>query len=500
MRRSGILLPVFSLPSPYGIGCFSREAKKFIDFLADAYQTYWQILPLGPTSYGDSPYQSPSAFAGNPYFIDIDTLKSEGLLTPNECEEYLRICPKGKKVDYKFLYDTRHKILKKAFLRFAETEDYRRFEEEERYWLNTYAQFAAIKDHFGGAPLESWDKSVRLREKSAIESLLQKLSNKIHYHKFLQYQFMRQWSAIKTYANEKGIQIIGDMPIYTALDSAESWANPELFEFDSNRMPTIVAGCPPDTFSKDGQLWGNPVYDWEYHHNTGYKWWTERLRRSMRLYDVVRIDHFRGFDSFYAIPYGSKTARTGRWYKGPGMKLFNVLKEDCPDLDIIAEDLGFITDSVRSLLISTGYPGMKVMQFAFDSREDSDYLPHNYIRNSVVYTGTHDNQTSLGWAQTADKEDLARGVDYMGVDSVCAEDVCRGLVRLAMGSVSDVCIIPLQDYLMLDDRARINTPGTLGGNWTWRMDRIDTETEKEIAHITAVYGRNKKIRKADEDV
>lgn len=500
MRRSGILLPIFSLPSPYGIGCFSNEAIKFIDFLVRTGQTYWQVLPLGPTSYGDSPYQSPSVFAGNPYFIDIDTLKADGLLTAEECDVYRAVVPVGDEVDYKFLYDTRDGILRKAFARFTATDDYRRFTEEESFWLEDFASFAAIKEYFGGVGLTEWDEPVRMREDDAVASLLDELAEDIEYHKFVQYQFMCQWIKIREYANSKGIRIIGDMPIYTALDSAESWVSPELFCFDEKRLPTHVAGCPPDPFAKDGQLWGNPVYDWDYHHKTGYKWWVERLRRSMRLYDAVRIDHFRGFDSFYAIPYGSKTARTGKWYAGPGMKLFDVLNRECPDLHIIAEDLGFITDSVKALLESTGYPGMKVLQFAFDSREDSDYLPHNYIRNSVVYTGTHDNSTCAGWAQTADDADITRAAEYMGVSGKSIKDICDGFVRLAMGSVADTCIIPIQDYIGLDDDARINTPGTLGGNWRWRMGRTDDDTEKKIAHITAIYGRNNKIRKADENV
>ncbi len=500
MRRSGILLPIFSLPSPYGIGCFSKEAKNFIDFLQRSEQAYWQILPLGPTSYGDSPYQCPSVFAGNPYFIDIDTLKSDGLLTEEECRQYRDACPGASAIDYGFLHNTRHGILKKAFARFNITDDYRRFTETEHYWLEDYAQYAAIKEHMGGAALQHWDKPLRMHEEGAVAALAERLKGEIEYHKFLQYQFMKQWLDIRAYAADAGIQIIGDMPIYTAINSAMGWACPELFVFDENRTPIIVAGCPPDSFSQDGQLWGNPVYDWAYHGKTSYKWWTERLRRSMRLYDVVRIDHFRGFDSFYAIPYGSKTAKVGRWHRGPGAELFKVLKEECPTLRIIAEDLGFITDSVRSLLAATGYPGMKVLQFAFDSREDSDYLPHNYTRNCVVYTGTHDNHTGVGWAQAADKADLARAVEYMGMESDDPEAVCRGLVRLAMGSVADICIVPLQDYLCLDDAARINVPGTTGHNWRWRMSEPDSAAEKSIAHITAVYGRKKKTGKADENV
>ncbi len=503
MRRSGILMPVFSLPTPYGIGCFSKEAREFIDFLAKAKQSYWQILPLSPTSFGDSPYQSPSAFAGNPYFIDLNGLMAEGLLTREECREYADNCPKGNLIDYGFLHRTRKSILKKAFSRFSEAEDYRTFCSNEDYWLDTYAEFAAIKEHFEGKPLLEWNKEVRLRHPEALKALREKLAEEIRYHKFIQYTFMRQWKDIRAYARERGIEIIGDMPIYTALDSAEVWSAPELFIMDENRVPTLSAGCPPDTFAKDGQLWGNPIYNWEYHKSTGYKWWAERLRHSMELYDILRIDHFRGFDSFYAIPYGSKTARCGKWYKGPGAEIFDVLSAKCPDLNIIAEDLGFITDSVRELLKATGYPGMKVMQFAFDSREESDYLPHNYGRHSVVYTGTHDNDTTVGWAKNAPANDVLMAARYSGARERDAEDICRGIIRLALGSVADICIIPLQDYLLMDSSARINTPGTLGDNWKIRLNIPTDKTAAEIGRLTELYGRKyskSKNRKADINV
>ncbi|MBQ6998693.1 MAG: 4-alpha-glucanotransferase [Clostridia bacterium] len=499
MRKSGILLPVFSLPSRYGIGCFSKEAKKFIDFLDNASQSYWQILPLGPTSYGDSPYQSPSAFAGNPYFIDIDTLCADGLLTSAECAGYRERVPNGESIDYEFLYKTRPDILHKAFLRFEKNDDYLRFINEEKYWLDDYARFMAIKNRFGDVGLEDWEKPIRLRDEDTLKPLIKELENEIEYHKFVQYEFMRQWLAIKSYANKKGIKIIGDMPIYTAADSAEVWSMPNLFRLDENRAPTHVAGCPPDPFSPDGQLWGNPVYDWDAHAETDYEWWAERMKRSMRLYDVVRIDHFRGFESYYEIDAGSKTARKGKWRKGAGIDLFKTLDKKCPDLKIIAEDLGFITQDVKDLLEKTGYAGMKVLQFAF-SADGDDYLPHNYVKNCIVYTGTHDNPTMLGWAQSADKADLAYAMDYMGIDGADVSKVCNGFVRLAMSSVADTCIIPLQDWLCLGDDARINTPGTLGDNWCWRMDKLSDKTAAEIAHITVLYGRDKNSRKADKNV
>ena len=499
MRKSGILLPVFSLPSRGGIGCFSKEAKKFTDFLCKAAQSYWQILPLGPTSYGDSPYQSPSVFAGNPYFIDIDTLCADGLLTENECEQYFEKVPDGKGIDYGFLYKTRRNILYKAFLRFKKNRDYDHFINEEKYWLDDYAQFMAVKNHFGGTSLEKWDTPIRMRDKTALTTLLDELADEIEYQKFVQYEFMKQWTEIKNYANGKGIEIIGDMPIYTALDSAEVWSKPELFRLDEKRLPTHVAGCPPDSFSPDGQLWGNPVYEWSVHSETDYEWWTERMKRSMRLYDVVRIDHFRGFESYYEIDASSKTARRGKWRKGCGSDLFKSLNKKCTDLNIIAEDLGFITDDVRKLLAETGYAGMKVLQFAFDSREGSDYLPHNYIRNCVVYTGTHDNPTTLGWVHEAKQSDISHSADYMGINAKDKDKICKGIVRLAMASVADTCIIPVQDWLILGNDARINTPGTLGKNWRWRMDadKLSDKTAAEIAKITELYGRNNNIRKAD---
>ncbi len=499
MRKSGILLPVFSLPSRYGIGCFSKEAKKFIDFLEMAAQSYWQILPLGPTSYGDSPYQSPSSFAGNPYFIDIDTLCNDGLLTLEECAEYRGKVPDGESIDYEFLYKTRSSILYKAFLRFDKNEDYHLFAHAEKYWLDDYAQFMAVKRRLGDIGLAEWENPIRMRNEDALKPLIAELENEIEYYKFEQYQFMRQWIEIKTYANRKGIEIIGDMPIYTAYDSADVWSKPYLFRLDKNRLPTHVAGCPPDPFSPDGQLWGNPVYDWTAHAETDYEWWTERMKRSMRLYDVVRIDHFRGFESYYEIDAESKTARKGKWRKGAGIDLFKTLDKKCPDLKIIAEDLGFITQDVKDLLEKTGYAGMKVLQFAF-SADGDDYLPHNYIKNCIVYTGTHDNPTTLGWVQTAEREDLACAMEYIGIDGTDVLKVCKGFVRLAMSSVADTCIIPLQDWLMLGDDARINTPGTLGGNWCWRMNGLSDKTAAEIARITALYGRDKNSRKADKNV
>ncbi|MCC8065818.1 MAG: 4-alpha-glucanotransferase, partial [Clostridiales bacterium] len=391
MRTCGILLPVSSLPSPYGIGSFSQEAYDFIDRLAQAGQRYWQILPLGPTGYGDSPYQSFSAFAGNPYFIDLDALAREGLLKKEEYEN-LDFGTNERKVDYAKLYQKRFLVLKIAFQR-AEVEEnaeFQRFCEEQKAWLSDYSLYMAVKNHFGGKSWDEWDEDIRMRRPEAMEYYRGKCGKEILYYCFLQYEFARQWSAVKAYANERGIKIIGDIPVYVSFDSSDSWANPELFQFNSDRRPVRVAGCPPDAFSADGQLWGNPLYDWEYHEKTGFSWWIGRMEHCFSLYDVVRIDHFRGFDEYFAIPYGDKTAAGGSWQPGPGMKLFHALQEHfeqeriqtsdggSESFSIIAEDLGYLTESVKRLVEESGYPGMKVMEFAFDSREAGDYMPYTY--------------------------------------------------------------------------------------------------------------------------
>lgn len=494
MRSSGILMPVFSLPSPYGIGCFSSYTKDFIKKIAFAGQSFWQVLPLGPTSYGDSPYQSPSSFAGNPYFVDIETLQKDGLLTKDECVDYLKICPGGNRIDYKFLYETRSGILKKAFSRFDSSDtDYKLFLQTESYWIDEFALFSAIKDRFGGVGLFGWDNKIRMRDEESIKKIREELVSETEYHKFVQYEFMKQWADIRKTANNYGIKIIGDMPIYAAYDSAECWSEPELFDLDENRTPVNVAGCPPDKFSPKGQLWGNPVYNWDSHARTGYRWWAERMKRNMRLYDVVRIDHFRGFESFYSIPYGSSTAEKGVWKKGPGAEFFAVIGQKCENVKIIAEDLGFITDNVRKMVEKTGFPGMKVLQFAFDGREDSDYLPHNYCRNSIVYTGTHDNHTSAGWFAAAPPKDVAFAKEYMNIKGGDVKTFCDAFVRLAMSSVSDVCIIPFQDYLALGDECRINVPGITGNSWKVRFcenDFTDALAVK-ICEITKLYGRKR---------
>ena len=384
-RSAGILLAISSLPSKYGIGSFSKEAYRFVDWLRSAHQSYWQILPMGPTGYGDSPYQSFSTFAGNPYFIDLDTLVDQGLLTDSECSE-IDWGDDDRYVDYSKIYNGRYSLLRKAYERWKmiDSMEFSMFMDENRDWIYDYSLFMAIKDSYGGIPWTEWPQDIRNRQPDAVQQMQLKLADEIHFQQYMQYLFYTQWNALKSYANKNHIRIIGDIPIYVAMDSADVWAHPELFRLDEDRRPYEVAGCPPDGFSETGQLWGNPIYDWELNRQTGYSWWIARMRHSYKLYDVVRIDHFRGFDEYYAIPYGEETAANGKWKKGPGMDLFRNIEKALGKRDVIAEDLGFVTDSVRKLVHDSGFPGMKVVEFAFDARDTgaaSDYLPHNYIRN-----------------------------------------------------------------------------------------------------------------------
>lgn len=490
MRKGGILLPVSSIPSRYGIGTFSKQAYEFVDFLEKAGQKYWQILPLGPTGYGDSPYQSFSTFAGNPYYIDLEELIGKGWLTREECDA----CDFGADdgyVDYEKVYLSRFKVLKKAYERsgIGTDGDFLEFREENAFWLGDYALYMAVKNSFDSVSWIEWDEDIRLRKEDAMAAYKEKYAAEVEFYEFQQYLFASQWFALKAYANEKGIEIIGDIPIYVAFDSADTWANPELFQLDENCIPVGVAGCPPDSFSATGQLWGNPLYRWEYHKETGYEWWMRRIAYCYKLYDVVRIDHFRGFDEYYFIPYGDATAEFGHWEKGPGYDIFKVMKEKLGKKAVIAEDLGFLTPSVLKLVKKTGYPGMKILQFAFDSREESDYLPHNYSCNSVVYTGTHDNDTTMGWFDTLNRKDKAFAKRYLNITS--RKDVHWEFIRAALASVSDTAIIPMQDYLGLGAEARMNIPSTLGNNWKWRMPdgQLTDELAEKIRAMTKLYGR-----------
>ncbi len=467
MRDAGILLPISALPSPYGIGTLGGAAREFVDFLAAAGQSCWQLLPIGPTSYGDSPYQSFSTFAGNPYFIDLDDLAEEGLLERSEFQP-LDWGDDPATIDYGLLYRTRFGVLRKACARLdRESGEFLRFCEEQRDWLEDYALFMALKDRFGGQPWTQWPEELRLREPKALETAREELSDETGFWRGAQYLFFRQWNALKGRANQLGIRLMGDLPIYVAGDSADVWANPEQFQLDGQGFPTEVAGCPPDGFSADGQLWGNPLFHWERMREDGYSWWLRRIAAQFRLFDTLRIDHFRGFEAYYAIPYGDKTARNGRWRPGPGLEFFKVVNKALGRRDIVAEDLGFLTDGVRKLLKGTGYPGMKVLQFAFDSRDTgSDYLPHRYTSHCVVYAGTHDNDTILGWMSSAPKKDVAFAKEYLRLNS--REGYHWGMMRSAWASAADLAVMQMQDILGLGSEARMNTPSTLGNNWQWR--------------------------------
>lgn len=489
-RSAGILLPLFSVPSPYGIGTMGEEARHFIRFLKRAKQQYWQILPIGPTSYGDSPYQSFSSYAGNPYFIDFDELEKIGLLEKCEYESIDWGNPND--IDYGLMYEKRYDVLRKACNRLCERDqtEFHLFETSESAWLHNYALFMAIKQSLGGIALSNWPDEIRRRNPEKLAELEEKLKDEILFWKQLQFLFFQQWNALKKYANENGIQMIGDLPIYVAGDSAEVWANPEQFQLDQNGKPTEVAGCPPDGFSPDGQLWGNPLFDWEKMKEENYQWWVKRIAHQTRFYDVLRIDHFRGFASYFAIPAGDSTAHNGRWVPGPGIDLFRTIEDQLGKINIIAEDLGFLTQDVIDMVNETGYPGMKVLEFAFDARDTgSGYLPHCYERNCIVYAGTHDNDTIIGWMQSAPKDNVQRAIDYLHLDQ--NEGYHWGMIRSAYMSVADTAIIQFQDFMGLDNSARINVPSTTGKNWKWRCNKEDFKDElaDKLALWMEFYGR-----------
>lgn len=481
---------ISSLSGDYGIGTFGSAAYEFVDFLQKSGQTLWQLLPLCPTAFGDSPYQSFSSFAGNPYFIDFELLRKDNLLKKSDYES-INWGFNAEKVDYEKVYKGRgivFETLYKNFLKNIPTEFYE-FCEKQDFWLADYSLFMAEKNAHGGLPWQKWNDDIKKRKPRTIEAEKEKFKTEIQFHKMLQYLFYKQWNELKAYANEKGIQIIGDIPIYVAADSADLWASPQNFLLDENFNTTEVAGCPPDKFSPSGQLWGNPLFDWEYMKKDNYSWWIRRFAHNMNLYDVIRIDHFRGFDAYYAVLSGAKTAENGVWKTGPKMEFFNSVYEQLGRMNVIAEDLGFLTPSVKELLKNTGFAGMKVLQFAFDSREKGDYLPHNYSRNSVVYTGTHDNDTVLGWLKNAPQEDTERAKKYFALTRT--EGFSRGMIRGAMASISDIAVIAAQDVLALDSRARMNTPSTIGGNWQWRAkkDAFTKEIAQWLYEMTELYGR-----------
>lgn len=488
-RANGVLMHISSLPGNTGIGTLGKHAYQFIDFLKKSSQTYWQILPICPTSYGDSPYQSFSTFAGNPYFIDFELLSDQGLLKKEDYEN-LNWGDDETSVDYGLLYNQRNKLFSIIQKNFEQNipADYESFCNENSFWLDNYSLFMALKDAHNGVSFLEWEKELINREPQAIKNCSEKCAEKIRYYKILQYLFYSQWNNLKKYANDNGIKIIGDIPIYVAADSADVWTSPEQFLLDEELKPVEVAGCPPDGFSADGQLWGNPVYNWDFMKKDNYSWWKKRLEMSLKNYDVLRIDHFRGFDSYYCIPFGETTAKNGVWRKGPGAALFDEIKKTYGELPIIAEDLGFLTDSVRQMLSDVGYPGMKVLQFAFDSRENSNYLPHSYTRNSVVYTGTHDNDTIKGWTTSAPAKDYSNAKEYLRTDD---ENFCTELLLAAMSSVSNTCILCMQDLIGLDGSARMNRPSTVGTNWKWRVkqNQITDEISEFLSYYTTLYCR-----------
>ena len=488
MRESGILMHITSLPGPYGVGTMGKRAFEFVDFLEAAGQRCWQILPLNPTGFGDSPYQSCSTFAGNHYLIDLDLLVEEGLLKKEELDT-VQWSREDTKVDFGLLYRNRLAVLKKAFARHGETEAFVRFRAEHD-WLADFSLFMALKDSFGGKPWYEWPEELRFRREDALAQAQQKLNEQIRFYCFIQYLFFKQWQALHSYARSKNIRIIGDVPIYVPLDSVEVWKEPEMFQLDETLQPKVVAGCPPDAFTADGQLWGNPIYDWDAMKRDGFRWWIGRLKTARNLYDVVRLDHFRGLESYWAIPYGDDTARNGKWVKGPDMDFIRAIKEALPELSMIAEDLGYLTQAVIDLRDGSGYPGMKVLQFAFDAREPSEYLPHTYTRNSVCYTGTHDNMTMRQWFDTVDEEAAAYAAEYMNLQS--KEEYVQGSVRTVMSCVSDLAIIQMQDVLDIGAGGRMNFPGTLSdSNWTWRVKDgiISHNVAKQLRNLTKLYGR-----------
>ena len=485
-------MPISSLPSPHGIGTLGAEARKFVDFLADAEQSWWQILPVGPTSYGDSPYQSFSAYAGNPYFVDLDLLCEDGLLTPAEVNS-VNWGTDPAKVDYSAIYNSRFPLLHLAMERGWErdADKVAAFSEENASWLPDYALFMAVKRHFGMQSWTEWpDEDIRLRRPEAVARYQEELADDIRLFTYIQYLFFRQWEDLRSYAHEKGIGIIGDLPIYVAMDSADVWADPRAFQLDERNVPAEVAGVPPDYFTADGQLWGNPLYDWDAMKADGYTWWIRRIAGASRLYDILRIDHFRGLESYWAVPYGETTAKIGRWVKGPGMGLIGVLTERFPNIQFIAEDLGYLTPEVRQLLEDSGLPGMKVLEFAFDSREAANYLPHTYPRHCVCYAGTHDNATLMGWKDEAAPADIAMARQYLGLND--EEGFHWGVLRGGQSSVADLFVAQMQDYLGLGSEARMNTPGILGGNWQWRMlsGQITDALTARIAGMARLYGRS----------
>ncbi len=485
MRTSGILLPIFSLPNSYGIGTLGKEAYQFVDFLKESHQSYWQVLPIGPTSYGDSPYQSFSVFAGNPYFIDFDLLKEEGLL---EYEDYQNLFDESLSIDYGNIYNTRYLVLRKAFSNF-DIKQLKEFEKENKDWLEDFSLFMTLKDYHNGVSFLEWEECYKIRDEKAVSKFKNDHLNDVNFWKFTQYIFFKQWNNLRVYANKLGIKIIGDMPIYTALDSSDVWSNPKQFQLGKDLKPKLVAGCPADDFAPLGQLWGNPLYDYKAMKEDNYSWWVRRVEVANKLFDTIRIDHFRGFEAYFAIPAKDTDALGGKWKKGPNVDLFNTIKKALGEVDIIAENLGFLTEGVHKMLRKLGYPGMKILEFGFDPKGDSEHMPHNLTPNDIVYTGTHDNPPVRAWYETLDEDEKEFLHEYLHFES--PYEVGNELIRTALASPCNLAVIPFWDYLQKGKEARINTPSVLGGNWTFRIEKGDMNVDlcMYIANLTKTYRR-----------
>ncbi|MBQ9085986.1 MAG: 4-alpha-glucanotransferase [Clostridia bacterium] len=485
-REAGILLSITSLSSPYGIGCMSAEVFRFVDFLRDSGQRVWQLLPAGPTGFGDSPYQTFSSFAGNPYWIDLEELIRDGLLQREECDG----TDWGQdpcRVDYGKVYEGRKKLLRLAYLRSGKVRDevWKNFECEQKDWLEDYTLFMALKEHQGGLSWNRWEEKLRRRDPDALKMAKEELWEEIDFQKWMQFLFFHQWNRLHDYARKQEIKLLGDLPIYVAEDSADVWSHPELFLLNGDGIPLRVAGCPPDEFSPLGQLWGNPLYSWEAHENTGYEWWIGRISHARRLYDSVRLDHFRGFDAYYSIPYGAPDAREGKWEKGPGMELFRAVHEALGEGEYIAEDLGYLTDSVRKLVRDSGFAGMKILQFGLGGG-DPEHLPIFYSENTVAYSGTHDNPTLWEWLSGRSEEEWMTIREEVWNFDAPREKLVDACLALLMRSRSNLCIVPIQDYLRMGEEGRMNRPGAAQGNWSWRLreDELTVSLAQKIRRLT----------------
>lgn len=494
-RSAGILLHPTSLPSKFGIGDLGPDAYRFIDFLSETKQKLWQILPLGPTSFGDSPYQCLSAFAGNPLLISFEKLVNDGIAS----EDILRDLPEfpEDKVLYGDVIEYKFEVLEKVFEHFKQTQNQKikdafdQFCRDEKNWLDDYALFSAIKNYFDGKPWNEWEVEISRRKSEALEYFTLQLKDEIEFQKFLQFLFFKQWSELKSYANSKGIKIIGDLPIFVAFDSADVWVNRHLFEVSEDGKPLFIAGVPPDYFSPTGQRWGNPHYKWDLMEKDDYKWWRERITSLLKTTDIIRIDHFRGFYNFWKIPGDAPTAETGQWVFGPGEKFFQILEKYFGKLPIIAEDLGILVPGVYELRDKFNFPGMKILQFAFGTNGEKKFLPHRYIRNCVVYTGSHDNDTTLGWWNSIQNDGSDTKEFFLNYTGSNGKDVCKDMIRLAYSSIADIAIIPFQDFLRLGSEARMNFPGKPDGNWSWRFkwEQVTDELKNEIKTFVEIFER-----------